>query len=161
MWVKVISADGDWLEGTLESTPYDMPQLATGSVIRLPRAYVINVLFDRDETKLNLPPDCRRDYWERCLVDKSVLDGTYPVHYLYREEPDMASDGDKYPDSGWRIRGATQGISDEELEARGAAYVAIGAVLNEDDTWIHLIDEPVGSAFAKDFESGDFVRVDE
>ena len=69
----------------------------------------------------------------------------------------MMRDGDKFPDSGWRIRGDTRGKSTEELAARKIAYVALGAVLNKDDTWLHLIDEPAGASFEKDFETGVFV----
>jgi len=157
MWVEVTSAQNDWLEGILDSDPWDMPNFPAGSVVRLPRTHVIDVDFaDADKA----PPSSRqprREYWERCLVDRSVINGEVKVGYIYREEPDMAREGDRYPDSGWRIRGDTRGESTEELASGGIAYVAVGLVLNQDDTWLHLIDEPIGARFEKDFERGVFV----
>lgn len=64
----------------------------------------------------------------------------------------MAKVGDRFPDSGWRIRGDMRA----GLGKRKAAYVALGAVLNRDDSWLHLIDEPIGARFEKDFETGRF-----
>jgi hypothetical protein len=158
MWVKVTSADANACTGILDSTPSDIPGLQTGAEIQFPRDYVLDVIFDDPAKEKSLPPDTRREYWERCLVDHCVLYDETPVHYLYREEPDMAQDGDKYPDSGWRIRGDMRDCSDEELEARELCYVALGAVLNRDDSWIHLIDEPIGSGFDRNFETGIYVR---
>jgi len=160
MWIKITSADPEWLEGTLESMPSDMPNLSQGSIIRLPRSHVIDIIFADPEKELISRGEPRREYWERCLVDQCVLDGKLPVHYLYRETPDMGEASDKYPDSGWRIRGDMRGVSAEQLDARKSVYVALGAVLNKDDSWIGLVDEPTGSAFEKDFESGTFVRLD-
>lgn len=159
MWVKVTSADFDWLEGTLESTPSDMPNLAKGATIRLPRSHVIDIIFDRSEVEAALPKDTGRGYWDRCLVDQCVLDGDLPVHYLYREAPDMGKPEDKYLDSGWRIRGDMRGCSDEQLAVRKSAYVALGAVLNRDDSWLHLIDQPIGVTFQRDFDTGLFEKV--
>ena len=90
-------------------------------------------------------------------MDRCVINGEAKVGYLYREEPDMAKEGDRFSDSGWRIRGDTRGKSTEELASREIAYVAVGVVLNKDDTWLHLIDEPIGANFEKDFEGGVFV----
>ena len=157
MWVQVTSAENDCLEGILDSDPADMPNLPKGSVVRLPRTHVIDFIFSDVD---NAPPPSRqprREYWERCLVDRSVINGEVKVGYIYREEPDMAKDGDRYPDSGWRIRGDTRGESTEELASGGIAYVAVGLVLNKDDTWLHLIDEPIGAKFEKDFERGVFI----
>jgi hypothetical protein len=156
MWVHVTSAENDWLEGILDSEPADMPNLPRGSIVRLPRTHVIDFIFS-DADKAPPPPQPRRQYWERCLVDRCVLTGELAVGYVYREEPDMAKEGDRFPDSGWRIRGDTRGKSTEKLAAREIAYVAMGVVLNKDDTWLHLIDEPVGARFEKDFERGMFV----
>jgi hypothetical protein len=158
MWVTVAHADAEWLEGPLASTPDDMAHLPRGSRIRLPRSHVIEIDFCDPSREMTIPDQPRRQYWERGFVDQGVLDGILAVHYIYRESPDEAQEGDKFPDSGWRIRGDYRGISDEELAARDAAFVALGAILNVDDTWLHLIDEPIGSAFEKDFEKGVFIR---
>ena len=158
MWIRVTSAQPDWLEGTLESQPLDMPQLLQGTILRLPRSHVVDVILADPERR---PPPTikpKREYWARCIVDQCVLDGELKVGYLYREAPDMTREGDKFPDSGWRIRGDTRGSSIKQLGSRKIAYVALGAVLNRDDTWLHLIDEPVGARFEKDFEEGIFLR---
>jgi hypothetical protein len=99
-----------------------------------------------------------REYWDRCLVDQAVLDGDLAVEYLYREAPNMAREEDKFPDSGWRIRGDTRDNLGDDIDQRKIAYVALGAVLNRDDSWLHLIDEPIGAEFKKDYAKGVFVK---
>jgi hypothetical protein len=158
VWVRVESANPDWIEGTLESVPDDMPLLSKGAKIRAPRSHIINIAFESPDKKAALKSKPRREFWERCLVDQAVLDGELLVQYLYREAPDLTRNGDKFPDSGWRIRGDMRNASEEELAKREVAYVALGAVLNYDDSWVQFIDEPVGSAFERDFERGVFVR---
>ena len=99
-------------------------------------------------------------YWERCLVNQLVVDGTLPVEYIYREEPDLAGPDDKYPDSGWRLRGRQAEVTDEDMEERDIAYIALGAVLNIDDSFLHLLEQPIGSAFMRNFETGKYHRVE-
>jgi hypothetical protein len=151
MWVIVKQVTPDGLVGALDNDPIDFPQLKAGSTIRFQPHHVISVIFEghpEDEE-----PE-QRSYWERCMVDKCVREDKVPVYYLYREEPDLDQEGDKYPDSGWRIRGDYRHIRDEERDARNAEYIALGAVLNIDDSWLHLIDAPIGSAFMRNFETG-------
>lgn len=68
----------------------------------------------------------------------------------------MAQVDDEYPDSGWRIRGTSEAIEADEAAGRTPQYVALGAVLNEDDSWLSLVDEPVGSAFIRNLSTGYF-----
>lgn len=91
-------------------------------------------------------------------MDACVLDGVEPVEFIYREEPDMHEEGDKYPDSGWRIRGRMGNASDEEMDARIPKYVALGAVLNRDDSWLKHIDAPVGTRLMRDFQADSYVE---
>jgi hypothetical protein len=136
-----------------------MPQLREGSLLRFHPFHIIDLLFEGDR---DIPPrPARREYWDRCLVDNCVLNDGVPVYYVYREEPDMTDEKDKYPDSGWRIRGDYRDLTDEELEARPFQYIAIGKVLNADDSWLHLIDSPIGSAWLRNFETGAYEPLDE
>lgn len=161
MWVKVTFANGDCLSGELDSYPDDIPQLQPGSPLPFRRSDAIDIIWSEDRAVPPPPSPSRREYWERCMVDNCVVEGTSPVDYLYREEPDLAEPDDKYPDSGWRIRGTDEGVTADEAADKSPQYVAIGAVLNRDDSWLHLVDEPTGSRFIRDLDSGKFVVCDE
>lgn len=156
-WILLDAVDGDRLEGALDSGPLDMPQLRAGGRVRLRREHVLDILWA--EPRAVAPPAAppRRTYWERCLVDRCVLVGDAAVHFVHREEPELWDGDDAHPDSGWRIRGDYRGLSDAEIDAREVDFVAIGAVLNRDDSWIGLIDAPVGSAWVRDWATGRFV----
>lgn len=156
MWFTVTTASGDMLTGRLENKPSDIPQLQPGARLQFSRSDVIDLIWDEDRPVPPPKPTPRREYWDRCLVDQCVLDGTALVHLLYREEPDPETLDDEDADSGWRIRGDYRDIDEAELDAREVAYVAIGAVLNRDDRWLHLIDAPVGSGFIRDWASHTF-----
>jgi hypothetical protein len=159
MWVKVTSAEAERLEGALDNEPDDMPNVHAGVVIRFPRTHILAVIFEDSAREAVLDDDGHREHWERCMVDQAVIDGDVHVGFLYRETPDLAGPDDKYPDSGWRIRGDMRDATDDEINAREVAYVALGLVLNRDDSWLHLIDEPIGVRYEKNFETGEFIQV--
>lgn len=156
MWVTITDVDGDQISGELDNVPFDMPQIRLGDPVSFQRSDAIDILWSDDRTSRPPAAPPRREYWDRCLVDECVLYEDVNVHYLYREEPDLAGEDDKYADSGWRIRGDWREASDEQVDERDSAYVALGAVLNRDDSWLRLIDEPIGSAFIRNWETGAF-----
>jgi hypothetical protein len=167
MWVEVTKIEGDHFEGQLANEPDEPILKYRQQVIFRPDNILDAILVDAnrpgdyhpDPARLPAVPD-HREFWDRCLVDECVLYDGVPVEYIYREEPDMADADDKYPDSGWRIRGRAGDATDDELEARKPAYVALGAVLNRDDSWFALIDEPIGSAFMRNFDTNRYERVE-
>jgi len=158
MWVLIDRIDGDRLQGTLQNEPGDLPALKFGDRIDFERRQVAAIFWneERAEEPAGAHP---REYWERCLVELCLVENRLPVHYLYRDPPKPQGDS-RFADSGWRIRGDYRGLDDSEIEARELKYVALGAVLNVDDSWLHLVDEPVGSAFIRDWETGKFVPDD-
>lgn len=156
MWVTVTAAERDDLAGTLANAPSDMPQMKFGQKIAFNRYDVIDIVWAEERIKTPPPPAKRGEYWQRCMVDACVVSGRSPVDYLYREEPDLHARDDDYPDSGWRIRGTDEGIAEDEKAGLDPEYVAVGAVLNKDDSWLTLIDAPVGSHFFRDPDTGEF-----
>jgi hypothetical protein len=157
MWVAVGGRDEGGFWGALANNALEQTaQIRIGDSIRFAPHHIINIRWSHPESAPR--PVERREYWERCLVDSCVLEGTEPVEFIYREFPDMQKEGDKYPDSGWRIRGRVGTATDEEVEAREPRYVAIGAVLNKDDSWLHLIDAPEGARFMRDFRLNTYVN---
>ncbi|MCQ8183856.1 DUF2185 domain-containing protein [Parvularcula sp. BGMRC 0090] len=157
MWVRVTAREGSSLSGELDNIPDKLVSVSLGDPVQFSDWNVIDIQFadkERDQS-FRFP---RKRYFERCLVDQCVLDGSAKVHFVYREQPYMGQPSDRYPDSGWKIRGDWRGLTDEEVEARKACYVALGIVLNKDDSWLHLIEEGTGSRFIRDWMSGNFVR---
>ena len=152
MWVKVTHVDGQELTGLLDNRPYE-EGLEEGMVVNFTPANVVEIEWGE------LPhPDvpAQRQFWERCFVDSCVIEDGVPIGFLYREQPDLEGSDEKYPDSGWRIRGRETDDPDDSLDQRKIAYVALGAVLNEDASILPLLDAPVGSAFTRDADSGEY-----
>lgn len=165
MWVEVDRIEDHNYTGHLVNEP-DESILKFGQEVRFSRENILDVLlvdesrlpeYYPDRSRLPITPD-RREYWERCLVDECVLYEEVPVEYIYREEPEEL-EGDKYPDSGWRIRGRQGNGRNDEMDEREATFVALGAVLNRDDSWLALIDSPIGSRFMRNFETDQYLPV--
>jgi hypothetical protein len=158
MWVLIERIEDGVVFGTLDSDPADMPLIEAGMPVAIPLTHVISTAFHTSNPRPETPP--RREYWERCFVDACVVEGRCHADYIYREEPDMTRDDDEYEDSGWRIRGTSEAIADDELRGEGPMYIAIGKVLNADDRWLPLIDREHGTAFQWDADVQDYVELE-
>ena len=156
MWVIVTERNGEDLVGTLDNDPFDIPQLNAGDSVTFKTRDIIDIDWNDEALEQRGLKRTRSSYWDRCMVDSVVVRDGVPVQYVYREEPDLTQEGDKHPDSGWRIRGDVSLMTDAQCENESADYIALGAVLNADDSWLHLIDSPVGSQFFKNPETDEF-----
>lgn len=155
MWVAITRVEGERLWGRLDNQPFDMPQLRPGREIAFRRGDVIDLRWGENHPVRPPSGPARRHFDEHCLVDSCVIENLAAVHYLYRETPLPPIAGDQ-PDSGWRIRGDYRGQKEDAVGARSIECVPIGKVLNIDDSWLHLIDAPIGSAFVRNWESDRF-----
>ncbi|MCP5396819.1 MAG: DUF2185 domain-containing protein [Sphingomonadaceae bacterium] len=158
MWVLVEKVEDGWVTGTLDNDPSDMPSFKAGDRLCIPLNYAIATAYVKDKRRPDVPE--KRQYWDRCFVDACVVEGRSHPDYIYREEPDMTRDGDEYPDSGWRIRGTQAAIDEDEANDDKPLYIALGAVLNKDDRWLHLIDREYGSAFQWDEDTSSYFELE-
>jgi hypothetical protein len=162
MWVKINAIDPDGsMEGSLVNTPRDLPALKPGDIVCFSPHHIIDFKFDEDnqdppisyDTERFPPP---REYWERCIVDNAVLNGELKIEHIERQVPSEAGDDKTIIDSGWQIWADTRGLTYEQIAERPYSYVALGVVLNMDDSWIAYIDCPIGASFTRNWETGLF-----
>lgn len=158
MWVLIERLEDGTAYGILDTTPDDMPLIEPGMPVAIPLTHVIATAFSKANPRPDTPEP--RQYWERCFVDACVVEGRSHPDYIYREEPDMTREGDAYADSGWRIRGTQEAIDQDEAQGELPRYIALGAVLNVNDSWLHLIDAAPGSYFRWDADSENYVPLD-
>lgn len=156
MWVLITGINGYRFVGTLDNEPEE-DIVAYGDTVEFERKHILDVDYAEGKAEPAVPET--RSYWGKCLVDECVLYDDIPVEYIYREEPEEL-EGDQHADSGWRIRGRQGSATDGEMAEREAAFVGLGAVLNKDDSWLDLIDAPIGSAFMRNFDSNRYEPVE-
>lgn len=146
MWVLVDEVQNDGhFRGRLNNEPKYIQDLKLDDPVEFDACHIINTEHDDDDNIVER-------YIKRCFVTKRVLYEGYKVGYLYREEPDDERD------SGWRVTSNTE--TDKYMDdAENIAYVSLGAVLNKDDSFISLLEQPAGSIFVRDSETGEFIRV--
>lgn len=147
MWVLVeeVTAAGSF-KGRLDNKPRFIADIKIGDPVEFAACHIINTEHDD-------PDNLVERHIKRCFVTKRVLDDGELVGYLYREEPDQEDD------SGWRITANDE--SDEYMEdSRNIAYVSLGVVLSQDDSFRELLDSPIGAAFIRNSNTGHFEAVD-
>jgi hypothetical protein len=156
-WIDVHSADGEWIEGKLAKDRDYGEDPILDQVIRVPKSRIWDISFEDPQKNELLRETPRRKYANYCLFDDRVgFDG--PVQYVYRVEPCLTMEGDEAPDSGWRIKGDRRAFS-IEVDDDTTRYTPLYLALYSDDSWLHLIDKPVGTAFKRDRKTGLFVEV--
>ena len=80
------------------------------------------------------------------------------VGYMYRRVPDPTSRFSEF-DSGWTFLAGTES-QDYVDDPRNFAIYDVNTIANFDRDIIPLLDSPLGSAFARDADSGRFVRAE-
>jgi hypothetical protein len=143
MWVLVDEVlGGGHFVGRLDNNPQWISDLEPGDRVEFRDIHIINTELDDDNNLVNR-------YLPRCFVTNRVLHDGQKIGYLYREQPDNEKD------SGWRIMAGDE--SDAYMDdSKNISFVSLGAVLARDDSMIHLLDAPAGSAFRRNHETGGF-----
>lgn len=144
MWVIVdVVHPGGRFEGRLDNDPFNICGLLAGDRVSFEARHII-------QTEHPDPHNFTAKFVKRAFVTNRILLDGQLVRFLYREAPDDEDD------SGWRF---TAGDETDEYMADldNLSYVSLGAVLSKDDSILHLLDNPEGSAFKRDTASGRFV----
>lgn len=88
-----------------------------------------------------------------CIATDTITVDGRPVGYMYHEPPDNDAD------TGWRFTAG--GESDEYMDdADNHGVYTVNTIANYDSDILPFINAPVGSAFARNLETGEFERVD-
>jgi hypothetical protein len=87
-----------------------------------------------------------------CFASDHILVDGHKVGFMYRETPDNRLD------SGWRFM---SGLEDDEFmnEPENLGFYDVNTIANYDPPVVALLDEPIGSAFAREPGDVEFSRV--
>ncbi|WGW02473.1 immunity protein Imm33 domain-containing protein [Tropicibacter oceani] len=140
MWVRYERRDDHGLcHGVLDNQPFGFEGLSVGAPVTFRDFHVIALMQPRH-------PDPHGDAQEdamfaRCHVARSILSGQARIARIERHAP---GEGGDHVETGWRL----QAEGDAPLDT--LQHVAIGAVLNLDDSILPYLDAPVGARFERD-----------
>jgi hypothetical protein len=87
-----------------------------------------------------------------CIATDMITVEGHPVGFMYREEPDNDLD------SGWRFLAGSESLAYMDNPVFHSVY-DVNTIANYDPSIIPLLDEPIGSEFERDDESGKLVRI--
>ncbi len=136
MWVLINRIEHDRFFGILDNDPVYISDLKAGDALGFEPKHII-------QTSIEDPlPDPTVPYQARCLVTRRVFEGKVPAGHLYREEPASKED------SGWRITAEDESLDILEDPA-STAYISLGAVLRNDDSFRDILNCPAPCAFSR------------
>ena len=147
--IDVLSVTPNYFEGRM-TVPSDWPQPSSDVVIRFGKWAVTGVSFadPKYQPLAELPQE---KYATRCLMDNSLVGGR-KVQHIFRDEPKIWRNDKISADSGWRVSTGSTFLDTGDVD-----YRPLYNVLYLDNSWLHLIDQPVGSAFKRDEKTGLFI----
>ena len=89
-----------------------------------------------------------------CFATDMITVQGRKVGYMYREEPDEDID------SGWRFMAGDE--SEEYMDdPKNVAIYDVNTIANYDPAIIQFLDSPIGSAFQRNEQSGEFEELDD
>ncbi|TQF68164.1 DUF2185 domain-containing protein [Pseudoalteromonas luteoviolacea] len=129
MWVIITEVNNECYKGTLDNDPIYIPDIEYQDLVEFQAKHIMQT--DIEETE----EDIVGKYFPRCYVTSHVLKDGLPVGQLYREWP--SEEEENY--SGWAL---FSGLETKEYLENGENwnYVSLGAVLNQCDRFISLLD---------------------
>jgi len=88
-----------------------------------------------------------------CLATDMITVKGEPVRFMYREEPSNEID------SGWRF---TAGMEDSEYmeDPDNSDIYGVNTIANYDKDIIPFLNAPYGTAWERDYDTGEFVEVE-
>jgi len=152
MWVIIDHVDNNKFVGHLDNEPFYIKDLKVGDIIEFESKHIIDLDVDDNE------PNIVEKYLDRCFATKKIIYEKNKIGYFYREEP-MEEEKDGIKDSGWRFLEGDENQEDLD-DSENSQFVSLGLILNIDDSFLELLEKPIGSAFARNKETGKFIHVD-
>ncbi|MDA9207833.1 DUF2185 domain-containing protein [Octadecabacter sp.] len=144
MWVIYKDRDENGLSGQLDNEPLDIEGLSLGDQVHFKDFNIVGVW----ETRIDSVEDEDR-YFARCHVDQRIIDGSAKIARLERRKPKWfwwwQRKHQRYPDTGWHVFAE----DDPTHNQTRMSYLAIGVVLNKDDSYLRLLDAPVGTLLVR------------
>lgn len=152
MWVTIEKIEGDVFTGSLSNQPVYIKDLQVGDAVCFKSEHIIDLDVDDDE------PNLVEKYIDRCFATRRIIYEKATIGYLYRDEP-MEGERQGFKDSGWRF---LEGDEDQASldKPDNAQFVSLGLILNNDDSFIDLLESSIGSAYLRDKETGRFIKID-
>lgn len=141
MWVEVTLLEGDQITGNLANEPFGLRSIKLGDEIQFQRSDIIDLEKYRFEDSRPIANDL---FFARCYADPDLINGDEKPRLFYREAP-IDDDSDAYKDTGWRFCGASAATQDSKLDMSKAQRIAIGVLLNQDDSYLELLGSDVGT----------------
>ena len=143
MWVEIVEVDAaGGYRGLLRNDPSAIEDLKFGDQVAFEPCHIIKTERDEDGGLVE-------KYSSRCFVSNKILNEGAKVGRLWREDPHTSDD------SGWRFL-----AGDERggylIDPGNCQCVSIGAVLRSDDSFIELLEHPVGARFKRRAETNTF-----
>ena len=148
---EVLSVTSDSFKGLMRIPP-DWPASDSDILIELPK-WAVKVVEFADPAYKHLAELPRDKYPDWCLIhtwgDRLEELRLTDAEFLYREKPKTSPENETRPDSGWRVSRYSRPMADEDVYLDRVRYVPICVALDVDDSWLYLIDKPIGSAFKR------------